>query len=185
MNRLTRGIVLTVVCAGIAAGLYGCKEEDTTSGNLVEHGVIDDVTGKFTAEAEVDESTPLGKNDAEIRRHLETLSTKEDCEEFRNTWIDSCSTCYEIKNTMNTEQLNSRYEFNPMDESDIPAELQYCNINKKVREISNIDKYSNVKVIVENGSVQISLDGLNLFPTSYDCDAINKLVGKREQQLNS
>lgn len=180
----TKRIIGILLTAAMLLTVTACKKEEVTDGNLVKQGVIDDVTGKFTAELSDDTSTPSRKNDSELKNYVSTLSSKEECEDFKGTWIDSCSFCYEVSNTMNEGQLQTRYEFNPMDESDIPQELQYCNIYQKVKEINNIDKYSNVKLIVENGMVHLSLNGLEVFPTNYDCDAIGKLIGKREQQLN-
>lgn len=183
MVARTKRVASLLMVLTLALSVTACKKEEAPEGNLVEQGVIDDVTGKFTAETSDDTSTPSRKNDASLKEYVNTLGSKEECEEFRNTWIDSCSFCYEVGNNMTEGQLQTRYEFNPMDESDIPQELQYCNIYQKIKEISNIDKYSNIKLIVENGMVHLNLNGLEVFPTNYDCDAINKLIGKREQQL--
>ena len=175
---------ICITCATLVMfSLTGCKDEEEQSGNLVDYGIVDDVTGKFVTETDESADTPSKKNDISIKEYIGTLNTEEDCENFRQTWIDSCSYCYQVGNNIPLNLDGRRFEFNPKNESEIPTELGVCDIYGGLEDIHNIDAYNNVNMVIENGMVYLTLDGLTVFPTNYDCDNINKLMAKRVQTL--
>lgn len=159
---MKKKILLFAVIAALALGTCACNKNSNT---------------------ETDESTPAEaeNNTADydsgdlMVKHIKSIEP-ESRDDFLYFWQSAISYCTGIKLELKEIENTASYEFDPTDESQIPAELSeiYDFAGLKRRDPEN--RHKDFKLSIDGTDVKLSFDGMEIYPTDYGYSDIQEMI---------
>lgn len=150
---MKRKISLMLVISIIILGITGC-------GNKKEEPSVE-------SDAEVIETDYMVK-------YIQSIEP-ENRDEFLYFWQSAISYCKAVKLDLKEIGNTNAYEFDPTDESQIPAELKNIDFSKLKRDNSkNLHKDFNLRI--DGTNVELSFDRIDIYPTDYGYSDIREII---------
>ncbi|MBO4898408.1 MAG: hypothetical protein J5590_08945 [Clostridia bacterium] len=156
---MKKRILLFGMIAVIAIGMCGCGKNKSTE-------AID--TGNSVEESE------SADNGNKMEKYIKGM-TQEEKNDFLHYWRGSQTYCgiieYELKEMGNTNS----YEFDPTDKTQIPEELKDIDFDQIKRDDTK-NLHSDFKIKIDGKKVELSYDGMDIYPTEYSFSDIQKMI---------
>lgn len=157
---MKKKILLFAVVTAFAIGVGGCcsKNDDAAEPQNAVETQVDNVDS----------------GDGMVN-HIKSL-TPEDRTEFLNFWQASIVYCngvaLELKGIKNT----AKYEFDPTDEAQIPAEISKIYNFSRLSQANSKKLHKDFKMTIDGTDVTLSFDGMDIYPTTYGYSDIQEII---------
>lgn len=130
-----------------------------------------------TGQMETKQETKAGDADY-MYNYLKGMSSAQERKEFLNFWNFSVAYCKGIKIQLKKIKNEVAYEFDPTDETQIPAEIKDIYDFSEIKEYGRKGRHKNIKISIDRMDVRLSFDGIEFYPTTYGYSDLQKYIAE-------
>lgn len=171
---MKKKILLFTLIAALALGICGCgKTVNKSDDNKTDAAKEVEAVQETEAAQEAGESEEV-EGDDYMTKHIRSINPS-DRAEFLAFWQDAIAYCRMIKLELRELGNTASYEFDPTDESQIPAALSEIDFSELAQDNAK-NLHKDFVLGIDGEDVTLSFDGIDIYPTDYVYSDIEKII---------